>query len=147
MCREEAVPEPALGRLQDVGQQAVTRVARTAGIVEHVLDHPNRRLSLPSAIGMVVDLGQARAVSEPVAGVQLRLVPIHKARLPRETAFGRPGSAREGRAGFPWLRLAGLTECGTHAIAEAAMGPLSWSGTRAGPKAFARLAIGDALPC
>jgi hypothetical protein len=40
-----------------------------------------------------------------------------------EIAFGRPGSAREGRAGFPQLRLVGLAECGTHAIVAAAMGP------------------------
>lgn len=38
-------------------------------------------------------------------------------------AFGRPGSAREGQAGFPQLRLVGLAECGTHAIVAAAMGP------------------------
>jgi hypothetical protein len=44
-----------------------------AGIVEDVLDHPNRDPLLPSAIGRVVDLGQVRAVSEPVAGFQSEL--------------------------------------------------------------------------
>lgn len=40
--------------------------------------------------------------------------------------FGRPGSGRGERTGaFPQLRLVALGECGSHAIVEAAMGPLS----------------------
>lgn len=39
-------------------------------------------------------------------------------------AFGRPGSARrEGGGAFPQLRLVALSECGTHAITDAALGP------------------------
>jgi hypothetical protein len=38
-------------------------------------------------------------------------------------AFGRPGSSRrEGGGAFPQLRLVALSECGTHAITDAAMG-------------------------
>ena len=37
--------------------------------------------------------------------------------------FGRPGSAREGRAAFPQLRAVALAECGTHAMFAAALGP------------------------
>ena len=41
-----------------------------------------------------------------------------------EAAFGRPGSwRREGGGAFPQLRLVGLSECGTHAITDAAIGP------------------------
>lgn len=39
-----------------------------------------------------------------------------------DRAFGRAGTVR-GKAAFPQLRLAGLAECGTHAIVAAAMGP------------------------
>jgi transposase IS4-like protein/DDE family transposase len=43
-----------------------------------------------------------------------------------EQAFGRPGSGRgEGIGAFPQLRLAGLAECGTHALFDVAIGPLS----------------------
>lgn len=43
-----------------------------------------------------------------------------------EKEFGRPGSGRgEKRAAFPQLRLVGLAECGTHALFDAAIGPLS----------------------
>jgi hypothetical protein len=38
------------------------------------------------------------------------------------TAFGRPGSAAD-RAAFPQVRLVGLSECGTHAIIAATLGP------------------------
>lgn len=42
-----------------------------------------------------------------------------------EAAFGRPGSGRgEGKGAFPQLRVVGLAECGTHAIIDAAMGPI-----------------------
>jgi len=38
-------------------------------------------------------------------------------------AFGRPGAARrQGGGAFPQLRLVALSECGTHAITDAAMG-------------------------
>jgi hypothetical protein len=38
--------------------------------------------------------------------------------------FGRPGSGRgEGGGGFPQIRLAGLAECGTHAVVAAMLGP------------------------
>jgi len=41
-----------------------------------------------------------------------------------EAAFGRPGSwRREGGGAFPQLRLVGLSECGTHAITDSAIGP------------------------
>jgi len=39
-----------------------------------------------------------------------------------DRAFGRAGSGR-GKAAFPQLRMAGLAECGTHAIVAAALGP------------------------
>jgi hypothetical protein len=39
-----------------------------------------------------------------------------------QAAFGRPGSGR-GQAAFPQLRLVGLSECGTHAITDAVLGP------------------------
>lgn len=43
-----------------------------------------------------------------------------------EEAFGRPGSGRgEGVGAFPQLRLVGLGECGTHALFEVAIGPLT----------------------
>jgi hypothetical protein len=41
-----------------------------------------------------------------------------------EQAFGRPGSSRrEGGGAFPQLRLVALSETGTHAITDAALGP------------------------
>jgi hypothetical protein len=43
-----------------------------------------------------------------------------------EAAFGRPGSGRgEGRGAYPQLRAVGLAECGTHAITDIALGPIS----------------------
>jgi hypothetical protein len=40
-----------------------------------------------------------------------------------EAAFGRPGSGRgDGAGAFPQVRLAGLAECGTHALTAASMG-------------------------
>ncbi|HEY2594319.1 MAG TPA: IS4 family transposase [Chloroflexota bacterium] len=45
-----------------------------------------------------------------------------------DEAFGRPGSSRrEGGGAFPQLRLVGLSECGTHAITGAALGPYTSS--------------------
>jgi len=41
-------------------------------------------------------------------------------------AFGRPGSGRgEGGGAFPQVRVVAVAECGTHAIIDAAMGPLA----------------------
>ena len=41
-----------------------------------------------------------------------------------DEAFGRPGSSRrEGGGAFPQLRMVALSECGTHAICDAALGP------------------------
>jgi len=43
--------------------------------------------------------------------------------VPRERAFGRPGSGRgEGKGAYPQVRLVGLAECGTHAVVQAALG-------------------------
>lgn len=45
-----------------------------------------------------------------------------------EHALGRPGSSRrEGGGAFPQLRLVALSECGTHAICDAALGPYTSS--------------------
>lgn len=43
-----------------------------------------------------------------------------------DRTFGRAGT-RRGRAAFPQLRMAGLAECGTHAIVAAALGPYTRS--------------------
>ena len=41
-------------------------------------------------------------------------------------AFGRPGTGRgEGSGAFPQVRVVGLAECGTHALADVAIGPCS----------------------
>jgi hypothetical protein len=43
-----------------------------------------------------------------------------------QAAFGRPSSGRgEGVGGFPQVRVVAVAECGTHAIIDAAMGPLA----------------------
>jgi hypothetical protein len=43
-----------------------------------------------------------------------------------EAEFGRPSSGRgEGVGAFPQLRMVALAECGTHAIVDAVLGPLS----------------------
>jgi hypothetical protein len=55
--------------------------------------------------------------------------------------FGRPGSAREGRAAFPQLRAVALAECGTHAIFAAAMGPYA-----TGEATLARALVDRAVP-
>lgn len=45
-----------------------------------------------------------------------------------DQAFGRPGSSRrEGGGAFPQIRLVALSETGTHAICDAALGPYSSS--------------------
>ena len=56
-----------------------------------------------------------------------------------EAEFGRPGSAREGTGAFPQARLAGLAECGTHALVAAAVGACTTGGDHLGPRP-ARLA-------
>jgi hypothetical protein len=40
-------------------------------------------------------------------------------------AFGRPKTHRGEQAAFPQVRVVGLAECGTHAMIDAAMGPLA----------------------
>jgi len=42
-----------------------------------------------------------------------------------EAAFGRPKTHRGERTAFPQVRVVGVAECGTHAIIDAAMGPLA----------------------
>jgi hypothetical protein len=79
-------------------------------------------------------------VAEPLAAAEtagafygdLRLVSVDGTCLDvadtpaNEKAFGRPRSGRgEGVGAFPQLRLAGLAECGTHALFDVAIGPLS----------------------
>lgn len=45
-----------------------------------------------------------------------------------DAEFGRPGSSRRAGGGaFPQLRMVGLSECGTHAITDAALGPYTSS--------------------
>lgn len=41
--------------------------------------------------------------------------------------FGRPGSPRGTRAGFPQARVVALIECGTHAVLDAEIGPFTRS--------------------
>jgi Insertion element 4 transposase N-terminal/Transposase DDE domain len=45
--------------------------------------------------------------------------------LANERAFGRPKTHRGERTAFPQVRVVGLAECGTHALIDAAMGPLA----------------------
>jgi hypothetical protein len=42
-----------------------------------------------------------------------------------QAAFGRPTTHRGEQAAFPQVRLVAVAECGTHAIIDAAMGPLA----------------------
>ncbi len=42
-----------------------------------------------------------------------------------EAAFGRPKTHRGEQAAFPQVRVVGVAECGTHALIDAAMGPLA----------------------
>jgi Insertion element 4 transposase N-terminal/Transposase DDE domain len=82
------------------------------------------------------------AVAKPLGGVgtrgafwrDLRLMSLDGTTLDvadtqvNAEAFGRPGSSRrEGGGAFPQLRLVGLSECGTHAITSAALGPYETS--------------------
>ncbi len=83
-----------------------------------------------------------RAVCSPLAGAAtrgafyrgLRLMSLDGTCLDvpdtaaNAEAFGRPGSSRrEGGGAFPQLRLVALSECGTHAITDAALGPYTSS--------------------
>lgn len=45
--------------------------------------------------------------------------------LANDRAFGRPKTHRGERTAFPQVRVVGLAECGTHALIDAAMGPLA----------------------
>jgi hypothetical protein len=42
-----------------------------------------------------------------------------------QAAFGRPATHRGERTAFPQVRVVAVAECGTHAIVDAAMGPLA----------------------
>ena len=60
--------------------------------------------------------------------------------------FGRPGSPRGAGAGaFPQVRVAGLGECGTHAIFAAEMGPLAVHETELARRLFGHLRAGMLL--
>jgi hypothetical protein len=60
--------------------------------------------------------------------------------------FGRPGSPRgEGAGAFPQVRVAGLGECGTHAIFAAEMGPLAVHETELARRLFGHLRAGMLL--
>ena len=60
--------------------------------------------------------------------------------------FGRPGSpAGAGKGAFPQVRVAGLGECGTHAIFAAALGPLAVHETELARRLFGRLRAGMLL--
>ena len=60
--------------------------------------------------------------------------------------FGRPGSARgAGKGAFAQVRVAGLGECGTHAIFAAALGPLAVHETELARRLFGHLRAGMLL--
>src|SRR6266576_3940377 len=60
--------------------------------------------------------------------------------------FGRPGSPRgEGAGAFPQVRVAGLGECGTHAIFAAEMGPLAVHETELARRLLGHLRTGMLL--
>jgi len=42
-----------------------------------------------------------------------------------QAAFGRPATGRGEQSAYPQVRVVGVAECGTHAIIDAAMGPLA----------------------
>lgn len=61
-------------------------------------------------------------------------------------SFGRPGSGRgAGKGAFAQVRVAGLGECGTHAIFAAALGPLAVHETELARRLFADLHAGMLL--
>jgi Insertion element 4 transposase N-terminal/Transposase DDE domain len=60
--------------------------------------------------------------------------------------FGRPGSPRgAGKGAFPQVRVAGLGECGTHAIFAAELGPLAVHETELARRLVGRLRAGMLL--
>lgn len=59
--------------------------------------------------------------------------------------FGRPVSGR-GKGAFPQARVAGLTECGTHAVFAADVGPLSVSEQSLSRQLLTHLRAGMLLP-
>ena len=60
--------------------------------------------------------------------------------------FGRPGSPRgAGKGAFPQVRVAGLGECGTHAIFAAEMGPLAVHETELARRLLGHLRAGMLL--
>jgi hypothetical protein len=60
--------------------------------------------------------------------------------------FGRPGSARgSGKGAYPQVRVAGLAECGTHAMFAAAAGRLSTHESKLAQGLFGRLSAGMLL--
>jgi hypothetical protein len=60
--------------------------------------------------------------------------------------FGRPGSARgSGKGAYPQVRVAGLAECGTHAMFAAAAGPLSTHESKLAQGLFGHLSAGMLL--
>src|SRR6266576_1764085 len=60
--------------------------------------------------------------------------------------FGRPGSPRgEGAGAFPQVRVAGLGECGTHAVFAAEMGPLAVHETELARRLLGHLRTGMLL--
>lgn len=59
--------------------------------------------------------------------------------------FGRPKTHRTERCAYPQVRMVALAECGTHAIAAAALGPLSSSEPALARGLFGHLGEGDLL--
>ena len=86
--------------------------------VRALYEEAARALATPQSEGAF--LGELRLMA--IDGTTLDLADTEA----NEAAFGRPGSARgEGRAAYPQLRAVGLAECGTHAITDVALGPIS----------------------
>ena len=57
-------------------------------------------------------------------------------------AFGRPPSSRGEQAAFPQVRLLAVAECGTHAIIQATIGPITSGEITLAPRVFGVLAPG-----
>jgi hypothetical protein len=60
-------------------------------------------------------------------------------------AFGRPPSSRGEQAAFPQVRLLAVAECGTHAIIQATIGPITSGEVTLAPQVFGVLAPGVLL--
>ena len=60
-------------------------------------------------------------------------------------AFGRPPSSRGEQAAFPQVRLLAVAECGTHAIIQATIGPLTSGEVTLAPQVFGVLGPGVLL--